>query len=132
MKILAIDYGDKNIGIAITDEMGMIPIPFSVEENNEFFAEKLLKIVKEKKINKIIAGFPINLKGNEGFQAKKVKDFFNDLGKKVDIDIELIDERYSTRSSIDRLKKMNKKNIKEVDKFAAAIILENYLNRISK
>jgi len=132
MKILSIDYGDKNIGIAITDEMGIIAIPFSVEENNEFFAQKLLEIIKEKKINKIIAGFPLSLKGNEDSQAKRVKDFFNELSNKIDMGIELIDERYSTRSSIDKLKKINKKNIKELDKFAAAIILESYLSRISK
>ncbi|HAX17338.1 MAG TPA: Holliday junction resolvase RuvX, partial [Actinobacteria bacterium] len=75
-KILAIDYGEKNLGIAVTDDQGIIAIPFSVELNNERFHEILLKIIKEKKVSKIIAGVPLNLKGQEGSQALKAKKYF--------------------------------------------------------
>ncbi|MDD3520331.1 MAG: Holliday junction resolvase RuvX [Actinomycetota bacterium] len=131
MKILAIDYGEKNLGIALSDDLGIIAIPFSVEKNNEKFCEILLKIIKEKKVLKIIAGFPINLKGQEGIQAKKVKEYFKELSNKIKMDIELVDERFSSKISENKLKELEKSIDKDIDKYAAAIILENYLNRIA-
>ena len=64
MKILAIDFGEKNFGIALTDDLGIIAIPYSVEKNDNNFHKTLIKIINEKKINKIIAGFPLSLKGD--------------------------------------------------------------------
>ncbi len=131
-KILAIDYGEKNLGIAVTDDQGIIAIPFSVELNNERFHEILLKIIKEKKVSKIIAGVPLNLKGQEGSQALKAKKYFMELSNRINMDIELTDERFSTRISENKLRQTKKGNIKDIDKFAAAIILENYLGKINK
>ena len=129
MKILAIDYGEKNLGIALTDDLGIIAIPFSVEKNNENFPEILTKIINDKKISKIIAGFPLNLKGQEGAQALKVKKYFKELSKKINMPIDLIDERFSTKISENKLRELEKNIDKDIDKFAAAIILENYLKK---
>jgi putative Holliday junction resolvase len=129
MKILAIDYGDKNLGIALSDKTQTIAIPFSVEKNDDRFSEKLLKIVKNKKIIKIIAGLPLTLKGEEGQQAKKTKKYFEILSKQIKMDIELVDERFSTRQSKERLEELKKCSHKDIDKYSAAIILENYLKK---
>ena len=132
MKILAIDYGEKNLGIALTDDLGIIAIPFSVEKNNENFHTILLKIIKEKKVLKIIGGLPLNLKGQEGSQAVKAKEFFEKLSNEIKMEIELVDERFSTSISENKLKELKKNTGKDIDKFAAVIILENYLKKVDK
>jgi putative Holliday junction resolvase len=132
MKILAIDFGEKNFGIALTDDLGIIAIPYSVEKNDNNFHKTLIKIINEKKINKIIAGFPLSLKGQEGEQALRVRKYFEELSKKINMNIELVDERFSTRISENKLRELKKNTEKDIDKFAAAIILENYLSKSCK
>ena len=126
MKILAIDFGEKNFGIALTDDLGIIAIPYSVEKNDNNFHKTLIKIINEKKINKIIAGFPLSLKGQEGEQALRVRKYFEELSKKINMNIELVDERFSTRISENKLRELKKNTEKDIDKFAAAIIIPDF------
>ena len=132
MRILAIDYGEKNLGIALSDGLGILAIPFSVEQNNDKFQEILSDLILEKKVTKIIGGFPLSLKGKKGIQAERAKTFFDALSRKIKMDIELIDERFSTKLSEKKLREVAKRNQKDIDKFAAAIILESYLEKINK
>lgn len=128
MRIMALDVGEKNIGIAISDKMNILAIPHSIEKNDDNFIEKLARLITEKDIVKIIIGIPYNLKGKTGYQAEKTIDFTQKLKEKIKIEIDYLDERFSTKISKDNLFKSKKSTGSPVDKYAAAIILENYLN----
>jgi len=133
---MALDVGEKNIGIAISDKANILAIPYQVLKNDDTFIEKICSIIKEKNINKIIVGMPYTLKGEIGHQAYKSIEFINILKEKVNIDVDFIDERFSTKISENNLiiKKQNNKTKKfdKNDKYAAAIILENYLNKMKE
>jgi putative holliday junction resolvase len=128
MRIMALDIGEKNIGVAISDKMNILAIPHSIEKNDEDFSYKISRLVEEKDIKKIIIGIPYNLKGRLGYQANKTLDFAEKLKKKVNIEIDFLDERFSTKISKDNLLHNKKTSGYPVDKYAAAVILENYLN----
>lgn len=128
MRIMALDIGEKNIGVAISDKMNILAIPHSQEKNDENFIEKISSIIEEKDIKKIIIGIPYNLKGKSGYQANKTFDFTQKLKEKIKIEIDFFDERFSTKISKDNLLQSKKTAGAPVDKYAAAIILENYLN----
>ena len=74
-RILGIDYGEKRIGLALTDRTNRIAIPFKVLINDELLKNKLQELIKEKNIIKIVIGIPLNLKGEYGNQAEKVLKF---------------------------------------------------------
>ena len=128
MRIMALDVGEKNIGIAISDKMNILAVPHSIEKNDEDFSEKICVLVEEKDIRKIIIGIPYNLKGKIGYQANKTFDFIEKLKEKIKVEIDFLDERFSTKISKDNLLNSKKGADTRVDKYAAAVILENYLN----
>lgn len=132
MRIMALDIGEKNIGVAISDKMNVLAIPYSIEKNDDGFAKKICSIIEEKDIKKIVIGIPYNLKGELGYQANKTMDFVLKLKEKINVDIDYFDERFSSKISKDNLmfKKIKSKTL--VDKYAAVVILENYLGLLKK
>ena len=128
MRIMALDVGEKNIGIAISDKMNILAVPHSIEKNDEDFSKKICVLVEEKDIRKIIIGIHYNLKGKIGYQANKTFDFIEKLKEKIKVEIDFLDERFSTKISKDNLLNSKKAADTRVDKYAAAVILENYLN----
>ncbi|BDU50781.1 Holliday junction resolvase RuvX [Haliovirga abyssi] len=134
MRVLALDVGDVRIGVAISDPLGMIASPLEVIDRRKVKAiKRIVELAKEKKVEKIVSGLPLSLNGTEKRQAEKVREFIEKLGKSLhDIPIETVDERYSTVSADNMLKVTTKKNAKEkrkvVDKVAATIILQTYLD----
>ncbi len=136
-RILAIDFGEKNLGFAISDSSQRIALPLKVyrrKRNSEDFLY-IKKIVKERNISRIIMGNPINFEGKEGFMSEKVKDFVDELKKYVDVEIILFDERFSTKEAeyylreygFDERKMKGKK-----DSISASIILNSYLESINE
>ncbi|MGM0607002.1 MAG: Holliday junction resolvase RuvX [Candidatus Muiribacteriota bacterium] len=129
MKILAIDYGDARLGLAVSDVTETIASPLSVIKN-ENTNQKIQKIVEDNKIEKIVVGIPSDSEGQDTIQSKKIKKFYKKLKKNLNIEIHLFDENYTTRDAYDILKKMGysmKKSKKKVDEVAASLILEEYL-----
>lgn len=126
--ILAIDYGEKRIGLAIADEENKIPLPFKILENKseEFVLSELKKIILEKKIGQFVVGLPFSLSGKEGRKAGEVREFIKKL-QTLGIPIKIIDERFSSRLA-DALGGEDSKNR---DIGAAMVILEDYLSRQS-
>jgi len=130
MKILGLDIGDKNIGVAISDKLETISIPLTVIKNNENTQDNLNKLIKENDIKIIVVGIPYTLKGAIGFQAKKVISFIDDVLKNFGLEIVYIDERFTSKIS---KKVLGAKNIDGlVDKISASLILDGYLNRKNK
>ena len=127
MRILGLDIGDKRIGIAISDELEIISTPLEVISNDRKVKEKLQKLINEYKIKKIVVGMPYTLKGEVGIQAKKVISFVKDIVMSAGIEVDYIDERYTTKIALKLLEKNSKSKI--IDKFSASIILKDYLDR---
>lgn len=130
MKILGLDIGDKNIGVAISDKLEIISIPLAIIKNNENTPDNLNKLIKKNDIKTIVVGIPYTLKGTIGFQAKKVISFIDDVLKNFGLEIVYIDERFTSKISKKVLGAKNRDG--SVDKMSASLILDDYLNRKSK
>ncbi len=139
MRILALDYGDKTVGLAISDENLKIAQPlFTVARKNPIDVKdtirQIVQVVDEKNVGRIVIGMPLNMNGSEGERAQKTKWFKKKLSKSVSIEIVLWDERLSTVSADGflvqgQVKKQDRK--KYLDKVAASIILESYLGYLN-
>jgi putative Holliday junction resolvase len=134
MRIMGLDIGEKRIGVAVSDELKITSIPLEVYENDKNIISKIKDLITKYHIENIAVGLPYTLKGEIGNQAKKVISFVNELKKDIEIDVDYMDERYTTKIPLKLLGKSNKgrKAGKKVDKFSAAIILSDYLQRRKK
>ncbi|MBZ4682732.1 MAG: putative pre6S rRNA nuclease [Fusobacteriaceae bacterium] len=133
-KYLSLDVGDVRIGVAKSDILGITATPYEVIDRRKTKAVKRIKeILQTENISSIVVGIPKSLDGSEKRQAEKVREFISKLKKEMNnLEIIEIDERYSTVSADKALTAMNKKGAKEkrkvVDKVAAAIILQTFLD----
>jgi len=132
-RILAIDYGDVRVGLAISDLMQIIAKPYKTIKNtnhNEIFIQ-LERIIEENNIGKIIVGLPITLKGEHSEQTEKVLSFVKELKSSIKIDIDTYDERLSSIQAKKSLIQQGVKtghNKEQIDQTAAAIFLQGYLD----
>lgn len=134
-RILGIDYGERRIGLAISDPLGIIAQTLTTLDTKKikdpFFEIK--NIVKEKKVKKIVVGLPKNMDGTIGEQGKKVLEFAKNLSKEVNIKIDFWDERLSSVES-QKILKETKRKIKQdkkiVDRISASLILQGYLESL--
>jgi putative Holliday junction resolvase len=131
-RIIAIDYGEKRIGIAVSDPLKMFPIPLATISNDKFFEKNFKDILNNYNVIKIIIGYPLKEDGSESNLSKTVEKFKDRISMKYKIETELVDERYSSAlaweqilESVPSKKKRRDKSL--VDMNAAAIILEDYL-----
>ena len=141
MRILGLDYGDKTIGIAVSDPLLITAFGVSIirrEDPNSFKKPlvKLREVVKEYQIERIVLGYPINLDNTEGERCIKTKDFKERLERNFKkIPIILWDERLSTSFARMGLREANLTSAKidnVIDKMAAVYILQGYLEYIKK
>ncbi len=137
MRTLGVDYGEKKIGIALSDFTNTIATPLCViDSENSDPVEEIKKIVSEHEINRIVVGLPINMSGTIGKRAIITKEFIGKLSEAVDVEIIEWDERLSTRFSdriLNKAKIKGRKNKKTViDKIAATFILQGYLDSLSR
>ena len=137
MNYMGLDIGDKNIGIAISS--GIIAQGIGTYRRSEYDKDicYINKIIKDNKVSKLVVGLPKNMNGSIGFQGEKVIKFCEDLEKILDggIKIEFMDERLTTVLANNfmleaDMSRKKRKNI--VDKMAAQIILQDYLNMLNK
>ncbi len=134
-RVVALDVGDVRIGIASSDLLKMIASPFAVyvrkntEEDFLYFKNLLI----EREADTLVIGLPLSLDGTESLQTQKVRAFAAELAKYTDIPMVFVDERMTTCAAEDVLLEGNvsrKGRKKVVDKIAASIILQDYLNTI--
>lgn len=135
-RILAIDYGLKRIGIAITDPLNIFAYPLKTILNDSKFFIELQKIIKEYNVVKIIVGTPLKESGEISSSSLAVEKFVEELKKKINLPIELIDERYSSEIAKQRIiesvvSKKKRRDKSLIDKNAAAVILEDYLKTLT-
>ena len=132
MKILAVDYGDARTGLAACDRTEFLASPIGViEERNFYFTiQKVANAVQEYGIQMVVVGYPVNMNGTVGERAEKCAQFAELLRSKVDVPVELWDERATTVEAHNYLNETNtrgKKRKEVIDAVAATIILESYL-----
>jgi putative Holliday junction resolvase len=131
MRILGVDYGEKRVGLAITDELKLLSHSLKVVDTTNSISEIKKVLYEYGNIEKIVVGIPINLKGEVSFKAKQVLNWIEKLKKEVNIPVVTWDERFTTVSAEDFLLEANvkRKNRKKIiDKMSAQIILQNYLD----
>lgn len=135
-RILGLDYGTKTVGVAISD-----PLLLTAQELETIVRQRpnalrhtlvrIKEICDEYQVEKIILGYPRNMDDSEGFRCEETLEFKKLLEKRVDILIELVDERLTTMYADEILEESGvaKKDRKKViDQIAAAIILQDYLD----
>lgn len=133
MKILGIDYGEKRIGLAVSDQLSMFAHPLDVVENkgNKTNIELMKNIIEQNKIDKIVIGFPLNMNGTEGERCEKTNQFIVHIKKVFQGEIIKWDERLTTVAANKMLLENDMsraKRKKVVDKIAACYILQGYLD----
>ena len=133
MRILAIDHGSKRMGIAVSDELGMVAHPLEMIPAEPFsqFLVRLKQLLEEKQVERILVGMPRNMDGSYGPAAEKVREFVALLKEAVAPPIQTWDERLTSvqanrfliQADVRRADRREK-----VDKTAAALLLQSYLD----
>ena len=134
-RALGIDYGEKRVGLALSDKSSLIASPYITLQysSEDDLISKIKNIVSDKEIKIFVIGLPLNMKGNDSAQTKKVRKF-KKLLSGLEFPIIYEDERFSSTIAKNSLVLQNVKtghNKSEVDRTAAAIILQQYLDKNS-
>ena len=133
MRILALDVGDKRIGVAISDELEISAHALTTITRNDLKKEirAIQELISEYNVEEIVVGMPVMMNGSVGIQAEKVGRFVDELKRDFRIPIKLFDERLSTRlieKTLIAADMSREKRKKVIDKLSAVIILQDYLS----
>src|SRR5258706_6568450 len=136
MRILALDHGTVRIGVAVSDEMKMIatPLEFIPAEPLAKFLERLKEIIRDKEVELILVGMPRNMDGSYGPAALKVREFVEALKQGVAVPIKTWDERLTSAQAnrfLIQAGVRRDKRKEKVDKTAAAILLQSFLDSLA-
>ncbi|PIW22649.1 MAG: Holliday junction resolvase RuvX [Candidatus Aquicultor secundus] len=133
MRILGVDYGLRRIGVAISDPTGNMAQPLVVIENrgNGSDIRRISQLVDEYKVQEVVVGLPVSMSGEKGIQAQAVLAYIEKLKPVLKVPVKTWDERLTTsfaeRTLVESdVKRGRRKEI--IDKVAAAIILQGYLD----
>ena len=135
-RLLGIDPGKKNIGIAICDEKKVIATPLKIIKKNklQILLKEIKDIIKENNIRGIVIGNPINMDGSLGKSSQSATDFAKNLSNNITIPIVLWDERLSSEGSFKITRNLGTNvtdRVKKLDKNAAAFILQGAIDFLS-
>ena len=136
MRTLALDHGTVRVGVACSDELGMIatPMEFIPAEPRDQFLKRLLMILSEKRVERIIVGMPRNMDGSFGDAAEKVKVFVEWLRGATQVPIRTWDERLTSAQANRQMIQAGVRRAgrkEKVDAAAAAILLQSFLDASS-
>jgi putative holliday junction resolvase len=134
-RILAVDYGQKNIGLAYCDELGITvqPLPSISNGGLKDLIKKLQAIIRTLEIQALVLGMPINMDGSRGDAVLRMEQLMTMLKAELKIPLAGVDERLSTVEATEFWQGMNRrqqKRYRTVDSLAAAFILERYLKEM--
>ncbi|MFA9557151.1 Holliday junction resolvase RuvX [Evansella sp. AB-rgal1] len=139
MKVLGLDVGSKTIGVAVSDALGWTAQGVETIRRDERDLEKdfarLKEIMLEHEISTVVVGMPKNMNGTIGPSGEMCQEFASQLQERADVKIEFVDERLTTVAAERMLVSADvsrKKRKKVIDKMAAVLILQGYLDRNQK
>lgn len=136
MRILGIDLGERRIGLAVSDSLGITAQglkTIQIQKPEDRYT-KIMEIIKENKVERLVFGLPKNMNGSLGPQARKVQEYAQKLGQLTNLPIDFEDERLSTVRAEQVLLEADQsraKRKKSIDRLSAVIILQSYLDRQS-
>ena len=135
-RLLAIDYGEKRLGLAVSDPNQIIskPLKTIILSDSQYIYNELEKIISDYEIQKLIIGLPLGMDGKNTQQTGKVEAFKEDLQNKISIPVVLFDERLSSVSAKKSLISQGIKtghNKSKIDQTAAAIFLQHFLDTLN-
>jgi putative Holliday junction resolvase len=133
MRFMGLDVGDKRIGVAISDEGGVIATPTETVERESLARDiaRITGLAASQEVSGIVVGLPLSMDGTEGRQAQKVRQFISSLGGKTNVSVIPWDERLTTVAAERALLEgdMTRARRRQViDQVAAALILQSYLD----
>lgn len=133
MKFIGLDYGEARIGVSVSDAFGMIANPLDTisERDRDKQLEKTIEVIKREGAEKIVVGLPIRMDGTAGHRADYTKAFAEELSQKSGLPYVMWDERLSSAEAHRLLESGGvggKKRKTKVDKIAAVLILQTYLD----
>ncbi|MBI4462993.1 MAG: Holliday junction resolvase RuvX [Acidobacteria bacterium] len=133
-RILAIDLGTKNVGLAVSDPLGLTaqPLPTLRRSNRRADLARLREVVEALGVTRVVVGHPLHLKGFAGARAQEAERFADGLRAELDLPVELFDERLTTLEAERHLRASGarpEKRKEAIDQVAAMLILQAYLDR---
>lgn len=126
MNLLGIDYGSKRVGLALGSSESKLASPLDTLPNNDTLIARLKDIIAKESIGKVVVGLPRGLEGQDTQQTHMVAEFIRRLHSDLQLPIETIDEALTSEAAIEKLGPNAEKA--DIDKTAAAIILQDYLD----
>jgi putative Holliday junction resolvase len=133
MRFMGLDFGDKRIGIAVSDDQGQIAMPKDTLQRSGKvkYIERLAELADQENVGEILVGMPVSMDGSHGPQAQKVMQFVQRLRQRVEIPVVVWDERLTTVAAERILIEGNlsrSRRRRVIDKVAAAYLLQSYLD----
>ena len=131
-RLIGVDWGTVRVGVAMSDEERIMAFPLQHPLDTKTAVDDIRKLSKEYGIEKIIMGLPLSLQGKEGESAEKARKFGTQLAKKTGLEVEYVDERFSSVGSTQALhdQDIREKDQRQIkDNIAAALLLQQYLEK---
>jgi len=132
MNLLGIDWGEKRIGLAYADELGVaLPLPAALAKTKKERLRHIEAVIARRRVTALVVGYPLNMDGSVGFKAKEVDAFIEELEKRFRLPVHRIDERLSSHSVEQGLRGEKRKPSRqsgEIDSRAAALILQDFVD----
>lgn len=137
MRVLGLDYGEKRIGAAVCDELGLTAqgLPTLIRKTKKHDLDILQNWIRQYSVERIVIGYPLRLDGSEGIQCEKVNRFVTALTETFSLPVIKWPETMSTKDAEEILIQSGvrwQKRKEKVDKLAACLILQNYLDHADK
>ncbi len=132
-RVLALDLGERRIGVAVSDPTATLarPVTTIVRRSREADFQAIARFIEEYSIERVVIGLPLSLNGTEGPQARQVRRYTARLAHTIDVPFEFWDERYSSSAAVEILKGKHRRRRQQrerIDATAAAVILQSYLD----
>ncbi len=134
-RVMALDYGSRRIGLALSDPEGRFAFPDQALERHGLRQdlEALCALVDDRRVTRIVVGLPIHLDGRSGIEAEAARAFADSLAEATGLPVDMLDERWTTREAERALRGvkggLRRTGRGAIDSAAAAILLRTYLER---
>jgi len=131
-RILALDFGSKRIGLAVSDELGLTAqgLPTLQRSNKRKDLGHLRRVIRQYSVGEIVMGLPLRMSGSEGVQAEKVQTFAEELRRSFKLPVHLFDERLTSVEAnrvLHETDMSTQRRAEVVDRIAAVLILQSFL-----
>jgi len=131
--MLALDYGKRHIGLALSEELGVTiqPLPSIPNRGRRALIAHLQEVIRERHIEHVVIGMPVNMDGTSGEAARDAEGLREELGARLGLPVAAVDERLTTVEALEAWRSLSprrRKRYRTVDSLAAALILRRYLD----